>query len=78
MSIHAPVDRATAVPLGRWLLGQRGREDLIGQLADAARRDPGFPTDGDFEAISKRLNIVGADPDMHEALDQAELDWAAY
>ena len=64
-------------PLGRWLVAQRGRDDSIGQLADAARRDPGFPLDGNFEAISKRLNMQSADPDMHEALEQAELDWAA-
>lgn len=77
MSHHAIIDRKTAQPLGRWLVAQRNREDIVGQLADAARRDPAFPLDGDFDAISKRLNTVGADGDMHEALELAELDWAA-
>lgn len=77
MTHYAPVDRTTSIPLARWLIGQRNRDDLVGQLAEAARRDTGFPLDGDFAAISTRLNAVGANPDMHEALDQAELDWAA-
>lgn len=78
MSHHARIDRAGAEPLGRWLLAQHRRSDIVGQLADAARRDPAFPADGDFAAISKRLNAVGADGDMHEALELAEIDWAAY
>ncbi len=46
-----------AQPLGRWLLGQAGRrDDAIGALALAAKADRGFPKDGDYEAISRRLN----------------------
>lgn len=78
MSHHASINRVGAVPFGRWLLDQRDRTDAVGQLADAARRDPAFPIDGDFAAISRRLNIVEADAEMHEALELAELDWAAY
>lgn len=77
MSFHVPITTTAAQPFGRWLLAQRGRDGEIGQLADAAGRDPGFPRDGDFTAISKRLNALQADPEMHEALEQAELDWAA-
>lgn len=64
--------------LGAWLLKQRDRTDDIGRLAKAAAADPGFPTDGDFGAISARLNILEADPDMHVALEDAELDWTCY
>lgn len=77
MAHHSKIDRSNAQPLGRWLLSQCNREGIIGQLADAARRDPAFPREGDFEAISKRLNAIGADGEMHEALELAELDWAA-
>ncbi|TKW74919.1 MAG: hypothetical protein DI610_05360 [Staphylococcus hominis] len=77
MSFHASITALPAEPLGRWLMAQRGRADALGRLADAARRDPGFPQDGDYAAISGRLNALQADAEMHEALEQAELDWAA-
>jgi hypothetical protein len=78
MSYHAPIHSDEPASLGRWLLAQRGRTDAIGVLADAARRDPRFPADGDYQAISKRLNEVGAEGDMHQALEDAELDWNCY
>jgi uncharacterized protein YozE (UPF0346 family) len=75
--MSSPCKTTSATSFGRWLLGQHGRSDDVGELADAARRDPAFPRDGDFEAISHRLNSIGADPAMHHALEHAELDWAA-
>jgi hypothetical protein len=71
----APAERG---PFGRWLLEQKDRDGFIGLLAQAARRDPAFPKDGDPEAVRKRMNMLGADPDMHEALDDAELDWSSF
>jgi uncharacterized protein YozE (UPF0346 family) len=65
-------------PLGRWLLGQTGRDDAIGALARAAKADRGFPKDGDYEAISRRLNELQADGDTHEALEQADIEAVAY
>lgn len=62
----------------RWLLLQVDQPGFLGQLAQAARGDRGFPKDGDAEAVRKRLNTLGADPDMHEALDDAELEWASF
>lgn len=70
----APAERG---PFGSWLLEQFQRDDMIGQLAQAARRDPAFPKNGDPEAVRKRMSALGADPDMHEALDDAELDWCS-
>ncbi|WEK00635.1 MAG: YozE family protein [Candidatus Sphingomonas phytovorans] len=67
-----------AQPLGRWLLGQAGRDDAIGDLARAAKADRGFPKDGDYEAISRRLNQLQADGDTHEALEQADIEAVAY
>lgn len=63
---------------GRWLLLQADAGGFLGQLAQAAKNDRGFPKDGDPEAVRKRLNTLGADPDMHEALDDAELDWSSF
>lgn len=62
----------------RWLLDQVGRTDEIGTLAKAAKADAAFPKQGDVLAVSKRLNAVQADSDMHAALEQAELDYCAY
>lgn len=67
-----------ALPFGRWVLQQIDRGGFIGDLAKAAKSDRAFPKDGDPAAVRKRLSEQGADPDMHEALDDAELDWKAY
>jgi hypothetical protein len=61
---------------GSWLLDQVRRTDLIGELAQCAARDPDFPKNGSADAVSCRLNAVGAGSDMHAALEDAELDWA--
>jgi hypothetical protein len=65
-------------PFARWLLLQVDKDGFLGQLAQAARGDRGFPKDGDAEAVRKRLNTLCADPDMHEALDDAELEWSSF
>ena len=62
---------------GRWLLTQANRSGSIGELAQCAARDPGFPRDGTPDAVSCRLNAVGAEGDLHDALDDAQLDWAS-
>jgi uncharacterized protein YozE (UPF0346 family) len=62
---------------GAWLLAQHSREDAIGELARQARRDPSFPRTGSPKDVSKRLNEIGADSDIHLVLDDAELDWLA-
>ena len=62
---------------GRWLLSQTDRDDAVGELAQNAARDPGFPRDGTTDTVSCRLNTLGADGDMHLALEDAALDWAA-
>jgi hypothetical protein len=64
-------------PFARWLLAQKTRADAIGDLAQCAARDPGFPRDGTPDAVSCRLNAVGADGDLHAALEDAALDWAS-
>lgn len=61
---------------GRWLLSQADRSGSIGELAQSAARDPGFPRDGTLDAVSCRLNAVGADGDLHAALEDAALDWS--
>jgi hypothetical protein len=60
---------------GRWLLNQVNGGGAIGQLAQAAAGDRQFPKDGDVAAVSKRLNQLQADGDMHAALEEAETDW---
>ena len=62
---------------GFWLLQQKTRTGLVGQLAAGAAIDRGFPRDGDPEAVRKHLRAMQADGDMYAAVDDAELDWAA-
>jgi hypothetical protein len=66
-----------AVPFGQWVLDQGERGGFIGQLAGIAKTDRGFPKNGDPEAVRKRLGDTGADPEMFDAVDDAELDWSA-
>jgi len=63
---------------GRWLIDQKKRDDAVGELAKAACHDPKFPFDGDVREVSARLNKLEADPDMHVALEDAELEWLAF
>ncbi|MDF7777347.1 YozE family protein [Sphingomonas sp. AOB5] len=63
---------------GRWLLKQGNRTDAVGALAKAALTDPHYPLDGDADAISARLNKIGADSEMHHALEDAWTDWACW
>jgi hypothetical protein len=62
---------------GSWLLAQAGRDDAIGELARHARADPRFPRNGSPKDVSKRLNELGAEGDLHLVLEDAELDWIA-
>lgn len=66
------------IPFGRWVLEQTSRGGFIGQLATIAKTDRGFPKDGGPDAVRKRLGDTGADPEMFDAVDDAELDWASF
>ena len=60
---------------GRWLITRERRHDWVGQLADAARRDPAFPKTGDPEDVRQHLSNRGAEAEMFEMLDDAEVEW---
>lgn len=66
------------LPFGQWLLLQADRAGLIGRLAKAALADRSFPRNCTPDGMRERLSKLGADPEMHEALDDAELDWASF
>ena len=66
------------IAFGAWLLNQKDRRGLIGTLATAAAADRAFPKEGNPEDVRSRLRALQADGDMFEAVDDAELDWAAY
>ena len=61
---------------GAWLLGQTRRGGLIGNLAEAATKDRGFPKGRSPEDVRARLRAVMAEGDMFEAVDDAEMAWA--
>ncbi|WP_370175459.1 hypothetical protein [Sphingobium abikonense] len=75
---HFVPEAAEKPSFATWLLGQSKREDAIGDLARAAHRDPRYPIDGAVEDVAGRLNKLEADPDMHVALEDAELEWLTY
>lgn len=77
MPIHFDTPERSKPNFARWLIAQKAREDMIGDLAKAASRDPAYPLDGDHDAVSARLNQLSAESEMHIALDDAELDWLA-
>lgn len=72
------MEAKSQLAFGAWLLCQGERKRLIGRLAKAAIGDRGFPRRGTVEKVRARLIATQADGDMFEALDDAELDWAAY
>lgn len=77
-TVDAVCYHKSVAPLAQWLLKQYARDDAIGALAKAAKADPGFPRNGDFTAISKRLNELQADGDVHAALEDADIEAACY
>jgi len=60
---------------GAWLLQQRDRGGLLGQLITGAATDRKFPRAGDAEAVRKHLSVMQVDGDMFDAVDDAEAEW---
>lgn len=64
-----------SLAFGQWLMTQKDRSDLVGQLAAGAAVDRRFPRTGDPEAVRKHLTAMQAEGDMFAAVDDAESDW---
>ena len=75
---NPPASPAKTTPFGTWLLGQDCRNDWIGDLAKAAKADRAFPKRSDPDAVRHRLSLMGAEADMFEALDAAEIEWLCF
>ena len=60
--------------VGQWLITQKDRSDLVGQLAAGAVADRRFPRNGDPEAVRKHLSAMQAEGDMFAVVDDAESD----
>ncbi|KQM54976.1 hypothetical protein ASE69_17870 [Sphingomonas sp. Leaf208] len=60
---------------GEWLMAQKDRSDLVGQLAAGAVVDRRFPRNGNPEAVRKHLSAMQAEGDMFAGVDDAESDW---
>jgi len=63
---------------GAWLVTQKDRDGLVGELVAAAKLDRRFPRVGDPEAVRKHLRAMQAEGDMFAAVDDAETDWLSY
>lgn len=62
-------------PFGRFLLSKLNAAGALGDLAQAAAKDPRFPKDGSPRDVSQLLNQHQAPPEFHEALEEAECEW---
>jgi hypothetical protein len=78
MQDRMEMDGPAQPPFGAWLLRQRDKGGLIGQLAAGAAADRRFPKDGDPGVVRQHLSTMQADGDMFAALDDAEISWLAY
>ena len=72
-----PAQTVQAEPFSRWLLDQKNRRDWIADLAKAAAADRGFPKSGTPDDVRARLQVLGADGDAFEQVDDAERAWMA-
>lgn len=72
-------DMVERPPFGGWLTRQPiGKSDAMDMLIKGSKLDPTFPKSGDPDDVRKHLGTRGADPDVFEAIDDAELSWLAY
>lgn len=58
-----------------WMRGQHGRKDDVGELARKLRDDRRGAAISSAADLSRRLNEDQADWQMHDALEQAEMEW---
>lgn len=75
MTEHNDDQHESKPAFGHWLVTQKDRGDLVGQLAVGAIADRRFPRNGDPEAVRKHLSVMQAEGDMFAAVDDAESDW---
>ena len=75
MATHLQERSDRPLPFGAWLVQQKDRGGLIGQLAAGAAADRRFPKNGDVGVIRAHLSAMQAEGDMFAALDDAELDY---
>lgn len=75
MTEHDDDQQELKPTFGQWLITQKDRSDLVGQLAIGAVADRRFPRNGDPEAVRKHLSAMQAEGDMFAAVDDAESDW---
>ena len=75
MTEHDNDEQAPKPVFGQWLMTQKDRTDLVGQLAVGAVADRRFPRNGDPEAVRKLLSAMQAEGDMFAAVEDAESDW---
>jgi uncharacterized protein YozE (UPF0346 family) len=75
MTDHHDDQQESRPAFGQWLMTQKDRTDLVGQLATGTVADRRFPRNGDPEAVRKHLSAMQAEGDMFAAVDDAESDW---
>jgi hypothetical protein len=73
-----PQTNGSGETFGAWVLAQRDREGLVGQLVEGARADRKFPRNGSPEDVRKHPSAMQADGDLFEAVDEAETDWLSF
>lgn len=62
-------------PFGQFLLSKKQSSGVIGELAQAAARDPRFPRHGNPEEVSQVLHRHEAPPEFHDAMEDVVTEW---
>lgn len=75
---HIPADEEAAAgsPFFRWLGTQAKRDDVVGDFAGDARRDPGFPRLGNMDAIRSHVRMKTSDPGILKSMERAMREFA--
>lgn len=63
---------------GQFLLSQKSASGALGELAQAAAKDPKFPKQGEPKDVATLLHTQQAPPEFHEAMEDAVAEWMAH
>ncbi len=64
-------------PFGQFILSKTGTPGVLGELAQAAAKDPRFPRNGKPNEVWARLYAEEASVEFHEALEEAMAEWSS-
>lgn len=61
----------------KWLISQRNRDDVVGDIALDVKRDGNFPKSAPLSEMVEYLNRISASRDVIDALKEAHQEFEA-